>query len=98
MKFLQEYEDGGIIILDDLNEKEVNGPRVHAMFKRSRHNNLPIFFISQDYYDLPKRTIGANGNIYHIFKRNNFREVQNLYQDKASRDMNLDEFNFLTST
>ena len=68
------------------------------MFKRSRHINLSIFIISQDYYELPKRTIRANGNIYHIFKPNNFRDVQNLYQDKASMDMTLNEIKFLTST
>ena len=98
LKFPQEYEDGGIIIPDDLNEKEMNDPRVQAMFKRSRHNNLSIIIISQDYYELPKRTIRANGNIYHIFKPNNFRDVQNLYQDKASMDMTLNEFKLLTST
>ena len=52
------------------------------MFKRGRHNHLSIFIISQDYYELPKRTIRANGNIYHIFKPNNFRDALNLYQDK----------------
>ena len=98
MKFPQEYEDGGIIILDDLNEKEMNDPRVQTMFKRGRHNNLSIFMISQDYFELPKKTIRANGNIYHIFKANNFRDVQNLYQDKASMDMTLNEFKLLTST
>ena len=54
LKFPNEY-DGGIIILDDLNEKEMLDPRVQAMFKRSRHNNLSIFIISQDYYELPKK-------------------------------------------
>ena len=98
LKFPQEYDDvGGIIILDDLNEKEMNDPRVQAMFKRSRHNNLSIFIISQDYYELPKKTIRANGNIYHIFKPNNFLDVRNIYQDKASMDMTLDEFKYLTS-
>ena len=58
-------------------------PRVQAMFKRSRHNNLSIFIISQDYFEFPKRTIRTNGNVYHIFKPNNFRDVQNLYQDKG---------------
>ena len=75
LKNPQEYEDGGIIILDDLNEKELNNPRVRAMFKRPRHNILSLFIISQNYYELPKRTIRANGNIYHIFKPNNFRDV-----------------------
>ena len=28
LKIPQEYEDGGIIILDDLNEKQMNDPRV----------------------------------------------------------------------
>ena len=66
------------------------------MFKRSRHNHLSIFIISQDYYELSKKTIRCNGNIYHIFKPNNFRDVQNLYQEKASMDMTLNEFKNLT--
>ena len=98
LKFPQQYDAGGIIILDDLNEKELNDSRVQAMFKRSRHNNLSIFIISQDYYELPKKTIRANGNIYNIFKPNNILDVRNNYQDKASMDMTLDEFKYLTST
>ena len=98
LRYPQEYENNSIIILDDLNEKEINNDKIQAMFKRGRHNNLSIFIISQDYYELPKRTIRANGNIYHIFKRKNFRDVQNLYQDKASMDMTLNEFKLLTST
>ena len=83
MKIPQEY-DGGIIILDDLNEKEMTDSRAQAMFKRSRHNKLSIFIIRQDYYELPKKTIRANENIYQIIKPNNFLDVQNIYQDKAS--------------
>ena len=98
LKFLQEYEHAGLVILDDLNEKEMNDPHVQAMFKRSRHNNLSIFIISQDYYELPKKTIRANGNIYHIVKPNIFLDVRNIYQDKASLDMTSDEFKYLTST
>ena len=98
MKHPQEYEDGGVIILDDSNEKEMNEPRVQAMFKRSRHNNLSIFIVSQDYYELPKRTIRATGIIYHSFNQNKLRDVQNLYQDKVSMNMTLNEFKYLTST
>ena len=46
-----------VIILDDLNEKEKNDARLQAMFKRSRRNNLSVFIISQDYYELPKKVI-----------------------------------------
>ena len=76
----------------------MNDARVQAMFKRSRHNNLSIFIISQDYYELPKNTIRANRKIYHIFNPNNFLDVRNIFQDKASMDMTLDEFKYLTRT
>ena len=74
----------------------MNDPRVQAMFKRSRRNNLSIFIIFQDYYEVPNRTIRANGNIYHIFKPNNFLDVRNIYQDNASMYMTLDEFKYPT--
>ena len=73
-------------------------PRVQAMFNQPSHNNLSNFIISQDYKGLPKRTIRTNGNIYHIFKSNIFRDVQNPFQDKARMDMILNDFNYLTST
>ena len=76
----------------------MSDPRVQEMLKRSRHNNLSISIISQDYYDLPMKTIRVSGNIYHFLKSNNFRDLQNLYQDKASMDMTLNEIKYLTST
>ena len=76
----------------------MNDPRVQATFKRSRHNDLTIFLISQDYYELPKKTIRARENVYHIFKPNNFLDFRNFYQDKASMDRTSDEFEYLTST
>ena len=84
--------------MDDLNEKEKNDPTVPAKLKRSRHDNLSFIIISQDYYDLPKKTIRANGNIFHIFKPKHFLDVRNIYQDKASKGMTLDEIKYLTST
>ena len=68
------------------------------MFKHGRHNSLSRFIINQYYYELPKRLIPANGDIYHIFKPNNFTDVQNLHQDKASIDMTLNDIRLLTST
>ena len=76
----------------------MNDPRVQALFKRSRHNNLSFFIISQDYYELPKKTLRANGNINHIFKPNNFSDVRNIYQDNVSLDLTLDEFKYISST
>ena len=44
LRYPQEYEDNSIIILDDLNEKEINNEKIQAMFKRGRHNNLSFFY------------------------------------------------------
>ena len=98
LKFRQEFDDGGINILDDLNEKGMEVPLVQAMFRRSKQKNLSIFIISQDYYELPKRMMRANGIIYYIFKPNRFRDVQKFYQDEALTDMTLNEYKYLTST
>ena len=68
------------------------------MFKRPRQDNLSIFIISRKYYELPKRTIRENGNIYHIFKPNIYRDAPNFYQDKASMYMTNNEFKHLTNT
>ena len=54
--------------------------------------------ISEEYYNIPKKTIRASGKIDHSFQPNSFRVVQNLYQDKASMDMTLKEIKLLTST
>ena len=86
-KCSREYEDGGKFIRDNFIEIENNDPPVQAKFKLSHHNTLSILIISQDYYEIPEGTIRAKGNMYHIFKPNNFRDVQNLYQDKTSLDV-----------
>ena len=96
LKYPQEYTGKSTaIILDDLNEKKMNDIIVQALFKRSRIKNISVFIVSQDYYELPKRTIGANCNIFHLFKPNNARDVQNLFQDKASMNMTFSEFKML---
>ena len=78
-----------VIIVDYLNEKEKIDPRVQALFKRSSYSNINNFIISQDYCEIPKRTIGAIGNISHSFKPNNFKDLRSLYQDKPCTDMTL---------
>ena len=50
IKYPQEYEDGCFIIKDNLNENEKNDPRVQALVKRSRHSNLSVLIICQDYF------------------------------------------------
>ena len=63
----------------------MDDPRVQAMFKRSRHNNLSTLMISQDCYELSEKTIRSNGSIYHIFRPNNFLNVRNIIKIKQVR-------------
>ena len=98
LKYPQKYKKDGISILYDLGGKKLNDPRVQALFKRSIQEKLSIFLISQDYYELPKRTIRANAKISLSFKPNNFRDILLLRKCKASLDMILSEFKYLTST
>ena len=58
-KYPLECESNSILILDYSKEKEMNDPRVEAMFNRSRHNKLALFTISQEYHELPKQNIRA---------------------------------------
>ena len=57
----------------------MDDPRVQAMFKRSRHNNLSIFIKSQDYYELSKKTIRCNGNIFHIYTNQIILEMFKIF-------------------
>ena len=91
-------DDNEYRIYCDICEKEMNDPRVPAMFKRPRYNILTVLMIIQNYYELPKRTSRANGNIYHIFKPNILRDVEDINRDKASMDMTLNEIKLLTSS
>ena len=75
IEYPQKFEAGALNNPDELNEKEMNDPRVQAISKLYRHDNLSIFIISQAYCDLPKRSIIARENFYHIFKPNNYRDV-----------------------
>ena len=75
LKFPQEYENISIIVLDDLNQREMEDPRVQAMFKRSRHNNLSIFIISQDYYELSKKKQYAVKAISFIYSNQTISEM-----------------------
>ena len=39
-----------------------NSSYKHQFFIRGRHNNLDIYYISQTYFDLPKRSIRNDNN------------------------------------
>ena len=89
IKPLNEYENG-IIVFDDILASS-NTRFIDQFFIRGRHNNLDIYYLSQSYFDLPKRTIRNNGNKIILFNQT-LKDIEHIYLYIASYDMNYDEF------
>ena len=89
IKSLNEYENG-IIVFDDILGSS-NSRFIDQFFIRGRHNNLDIYYLSQSYFDLPKRTIRNNSNKIILFNQT-LKDIEHIYRDVAGYDMNYDEF------
>ena len=89
IKPLNEYENG-IIVFDDILGSS-NSRFIDQFFIRGRHNNLDIYYLSQSYFDLPKRTIRNNSNKIILFNQT-LKDIEHIYRDVAGYDMNYDEF------
>ena len=89
IKPLNEYENG-IIVFDDILGSS-NSRFIDQFFIRGRHNNLDIYYLSQSYFDLPKRTIRNNSNKIILFNQT-LKDIEQIYRDVAGYDMNYDEF------
>ena len=89
IKALNEYENG-IIVFDDILGSS-NSRFIDQFFIRGRHNNLDIYYLSQSYFGLPKRTIRNNSNKIILFNQT-LKDIEHIYRDVAGYDMNYDEF------
>ena len=89
IKPLNEYENG-IIVFDEILGSS-NSRDIDQYFIRARHNNLDIYYLSQSYFDLPKRTIRNNSNKIILFIQT-LKDIEHIYRDVAGYDMNYDEF------
>ena len=92
IKPLNEYENG-IIVFDDILGSS-NSRFIEQFFIRGRHNNLDIYYLSQSYFDLPKRTIRNNSNKIILFFQK-LKDIEHIYRDVAGYDMNYDEIKHL---
>ena len=89
IKPLIEYENG-IIVFDDILGPS-NSRFIDQFFIRGRHNILDIYYLSQSYFDLPKRTIRNNSNKIILFNQT-LKDIEHIYRDVAGYDMTYDEF------
>ena len=88
IKPLNKYENG-IVVFDDFLGSS-NSRFVDQFFIRGRHNNLDIYYLSQSYFDLPKRTIRNNSNKIILFNQT-LKDIEHVYRDVAGYDMSYDE-------
>ena len=85
IKPLNEYENG-IIVFDDILGSS-NSRFIDRFFIRGRHNNLDIYYVSQSYFDLSKRTIRTKSNKFILFNQT-LQDIENIYREVAGYDMN----------
>ena len=76
IKALNEYENG-IKVFDDI-LRSSNSRFIDQFFIRGRHNNLDLYYLSQLYFDLPKRTIRNNSNKIILFNQT-LKDIEHIY-------------------
>ena len=92
IKPLNEYENAVIVFDDVLGSSNSN--YIDQFFIRGRHNNLDIYYLSQSYFYLPKRTIRNKSNKIFLFIQT-LKDIESIYRDVGGYDMSHDEFNEL---
>ena len=90
-KSIQDFQNC-CVVFDDMLDS--NQKLIDPFFTRGRHNDLDVYYLSQSYFDLPKRTIRNNSNIIILFQQT-LEDVEHIYRDIAGFDMSNDEFKSL---
>ena len=85
---IQDFQNCCVVFDDMLDTSQ---KLIDPFFTRGGHNDLDVYYLSQSYFDLPKRTIRNNSNIVILFQQT-LKDVQHIYTDIAGFDMAYDEF------
>ena len=81
-------DEKNLLVLDDC----FLGPqsRTETFYTRGRHNNCDTFYISQNYFRLPRQTIRENANFIILFPQD-AKNLVHIHSDHCE-DMSLEEF------
>ena len=90
-KSIQDFQNC-FVVFDDMLDS--NQKLIDPFFTRGRHNDLDVYYLSQSYFDLPKRIIRNKSNILILFQQT-LKDVEHIYRDIAGFDMSYDEFKSL---
>ena len=86
-KSIQDFRNC-CVVFDDMLDS--NQKLIDPFFTRGRHNDLDVYYLTQSYFDLPKRTIRNNSNIIILFQQT-LKDVEHIYRDIAGFDMSYEE-------
>ena len=90
-KSIQDFQNCCVVFDDMLDTSQ---KLIDPFFARRRNNDLDVYYLSQSYFDSPKRTIRNNSNIIILFQQT-LKDVEHIYRDIAGFDMSYDEFKSL---
>ena len=77
------------MIFDDLLLEKQN--KCECYYIRGRHSNVDCFYLAQNYFELPRRTIRTNSNFICIFPQDT-RDLNNIHFDHVGDEMPKEEF------
>ena len=89
IKPINKYK-GSVVIFDDMLGAKKSSP-IDEFFTRGRHEDLDVYYISQNYFALPRQSIRNNSDKLILFKQT-LGDVQSMYYDIGAYDMKYDEF------
>jgi len=78
-----------LMVFDDLLLERQN--MCEAYYTRGRHSNVDCFYLTQNYFRLPRQTIRENANFICLFPQD-LKNINHIYNDHVSSDMPIDEF------
>lgn len=82
-------KEKNLLILDDCFLGPQN--KAEAYYTRGRHNNCDTFYISQNYFRLPRHTIRENANFIVLFPQD-AKNLMHIHADHCDDDMSITEF------
>ena|ERR1700754_411773 len=78
-----------LMIFDDLMLEKQN--HCEMFYTRGRHNNVDCFYISQNYFKLPRQTIRENTNFIILFPQDG-QNLNHIYIDHGNDMESIEEF------
>ena len=82
-------EEKNLMIFDDLLLEKQNKCESYCI--RGRHSNVDCFYLSQNYFKLPRQTIRENANFICLFPQD-LKNLNHIYNDHVGDDMTKEEF------